>query len=186
MYNFIKIKMITQNTKIITLGSCCSVTNAMIDLNIRNENSLFEWMMSVDFRDILFILSKVMSGEKIQIEKKYKKWYFKDTDIHSKHYNYDCKKVFEEKIQRRANRLREWITKYNIIFIRHDARRQTTDDDISEFWSIFGVNNKIKLLLFIPPTLYNNNKLQDNRVIRKMLPRIVDKSYFQCIRDALQ
>ena len=124
-----------------------------------------------------------MNGEKIQVEKKYKKWYFKDTDIHSKHYNNDSKDVFEERIRRRANRLREWIAKDKIIFIRHDAKRQTTDDDITEFWRILGVNNNhLILLLFTPPTLFkNNNKLQDNRTICKILPRTTDKSYFECI-----
>jgi len=75
-------------------------------------------MLSVDFRDILFILSK--------------------------HYNNDSKDIFEERIRRRANRLREWIAKDKIIFIRHDAKRQTTDDDITEFWRILGVNNNVK------------------------------------------
>lgn len=150
------------NYNFVLLGMCCRITQNLIKLNLKNETGLFEWMKSINFNDILSILSKLVNNEDIQITTRnhLKNNYFLDnTDIHTTHYTQNN---FEICFKRRAKRFFNQINNNNnkIIFIREDSYSYTTtEDNIKEFIKYIKLINpscQFKILLLSP----RNNFIQ--------------------------
>lgn len=107
--------------KIIALGMCCRVSWMLQSLNLKGEDSMFEWMRSVDFEDILKIIRKVSNNESIEIKERSSlpgNVFLDDTEIFTSHYNkIDLPEIFK----RRSQRFIDYIKSSDkIIFIRED------------------------------------------------------------------
>lgn len=134
--------------KIVVLGMCCRVSNTLKALNMKAESSLFEWMRSEKFSDIVKITRKVVRGEAVPITKRsgFTDDFLDDTDIRTIHYLGTLEAVFE----RRAQRLLDHIKTDQILFIRED-NSNVTERDLSKFIDyILSVNPNcdFKFLLF--------------------------------------
>ena len=141
--------------KIILLGLCCRISHTIEKLNLKRESSVFEWVRSVNFKDIIKIITKIVKNEEIIISQRYYNPgndYLDDTDIHTTHYLGRYKEVFE----RRSNRFLNDLTDINdnILFIREDIEDfPTSREDIFQFEKIIKEKNKqskFKFLLLSP------------------------------------
>jgi hypothetical protein len=124
--------------KIVALGMCCRVSWMLQSLNLKGENSMFEWMRSVNFEDILKMLRKIANGESIEIQERSTlkgNVFLDNTEIHTCHYN---KIQLEEKFKRRSERFIEYIKSSDkILFIREDFNDYPTKkNQIIEFKNI--------------------------------------------------
>ena len=139
-------------TCIIPLGKCCRVTNMLETLQLRKQTTLFEWMCSVYFEDIIMIISKLVNNEPIEIYKDKihpNNISLDDTAIFTSHYNKD---EFVEIFKRRSERFIEDIkTSESIIFIREDQMNEHTSiDQVIQFKElIYKINPQCKFKLLL-------------------------------------
>lgn len=137
--------------KIVVLGMCCRVSNTIKDLGRKAETSLFEWMRSEKFSDILKIVERVVKRDPVEITKRphFNDDFLHDTDIRTIHYLGRLDEVFI----RRSDRFLSNITSNEpILFIREDSPDHlTTCDQINEFIQLLktvNINLNFKFLLF--------------------------------------
>ena len=124
--------------KVIPLGKCCRISYNLEKLKLKEETSVFEWMLSDNFTDILDIIEHMMDNQYINIYHKNDNDYLNDTDIHTRHYvrmeNNIIKSKLPEIFTRRANRFfHSVIDSDQIIFVREDASDNVTLKDIERF-----------------------------------------------------
>lgn len=149
--------------KIVVLGMCCRVSNTLKDLGKKAETSLFEWMRSENFSDILKIIERVVKREPVEITKRhhFNDDFLHDTNIRTIHYLGQLDTVFS----RRSDRfLSSIINNEPILFIREDSRDYlTTHDQINEFIQLLktvNINLNFKFLLFSEANEFEQIKLE--------------------------
>jgi hypothetical protein len=171
--------------KIIVLGMCCRVSNTLKALDLKAESSLFEWMRSEKFSDILKITARVIRGEPVPITTRsgYGDDFLDDTDIRTIHYKGSLETVFA----RRSERFLEDIKSDEpILFIRED-NSNISESQIHLFIDyIKSVNEKcnFKFLLFsedkhpdfVPVEMPNvfhyalpQDRFEYERILRKLM-----------------
>lgn len=162
---------------IILLGEGCNISWNMQKINLKGKSSIFEWFLSVSFKDVNFIIDKIINDIPIRITKRieFERDIFLDTtEIRSAHYNLDN---FPDRLQRRVARFKEDILSNEpILFIREEhSSYKTTESDILEFKSLitkFKPNCNFRLLLLMPlevrwsplqiEDVYHKENLRDN------------------------
>ena len=143
---------------IIPLGEGCNISWKLQKNNLKSKSSIFEWFLSISFKDINKIVHKIVYDEPIEITKRYndsgieRDIYLHDTAIRSAHYSLDN---FPEKLERRIQRFKEQVSSNNnILFIREENNAyNTTVEDIDQFKQlikIFNPNCNYKILLLMP------------------------------------
>lgn len=139
---------------IILLGEGCNISWNMQKINLKGKSSVFEWFLSVSFKDINYIIDKILNDIPITINKRIgeRDIYLDTTEIRSSHYNLDN---FPEILTRRVARFKDDILSGEpILFIReeHNAYK-TTDGDINTFKNLihkFNPDCNFRLLLLMP------------------------------------
>lgn len=136
--------------KIVVLGMCCRVSNTLKALNIKAESSLFEWMRSENFDDIIKITDKVFRGEPIPITKRpgFNDDFLDDTTIRTIHYLGNLETIFDRRSQRLLDDIKKNETP--ILFIREE-QSTITEIQVSKFLEcILSINKDcdFKFLLF--------------------------------------
>jgi hypothetical protein len=167
--------------KIVVLGMCCRVSNTIKDLGRKAETSLFEWMRSEKFSDILTIIERIIKREPVEITKRphFNDDFLHDTDIRTIHYLGRLDEVFI----RRSDRFLSNITSSDpILFIREDGPDHlTTHSQINDFIQLLktvNVNINFKFLLFsdlsqnqiehVSHHKLPNNKAEYDRIISEL------------------
>ena len=120
--------------KIILIGRCCRVSNDMININLKQESSLFEWTWTDTLNEINVIIQKLINNEEIVINRIDGNDYMKDTNIKTCHYvNTDYKKI----VNRRSLRFMSDVLKNKeVLFIRDDALSTIKYEEIQTFFSL--------------------------------------------------
>lgn len=139
---------------IILLGEGCNISWNMQKINLKGKSSIFEWFLSVSFKDINYITNKILNDIPIRINKRTgeRDIYLDNTEIRSAHYSLDN---FPDRLQRRIARFKDDILSNEpVLFIReeHNAYK-TTESDIQTFKSLIGTFNpncNFKILLLMP------------------------------------
>lgn len=142
----------------ILLGEGCNISWIMQSLNLKGPSSIFEWFLSVSFKDVNYIIKKMLNDEPINITKRYgspeieRDIYLDTTAIRSAHYDL---KNFPDHLTRRIERFREQLRSEEfILFIREENNGYiTTEQDIIEFKEMienFNPKCNYKILLLMP------------------------------------
>lgn len=145
--------------KIILLGRCCRVSFDMIDLQLKSESSLFEWVWSDTLNEVNIIIKKIINNEPILINRKDNNDYMNDTNIKTSHY---LNKNYNEIVIRRSERfLNDIKTQKEILFIRDDTLNTIKIEEIEQFFIYIKQINPIlsfKFLLLSSSNLYQEIK----------------------------
>ena len=72
--------------KIILLGKCCRISNDIIDINLKTETSLFEWVWTDTLTEINTIIQRLINDEPIIINRIDGNDYMDGTNIKTSHY----------------------------------------------------------------------------------------------------
>lgn len=139
---------------IILLGEGCNISWNMQKINLKGSSSIFEWFLSVSFKDVNFIINKILNEIPIEITKRpnERDIYLDTTEIRSAHYDLNN---FPDRLKRRIERFKENIlSNEHILFIREEnSGYKTTESDINNFKSLirnFNPKCKYRLLLLMP------------------------------------
>jgi hypothetical protein len=171
---------------IIPLGEGCNISWNMQKINLKGKTGLFEWFLSVSFKDVNYITNKVLNDIPIEINKRTgeRDIYLDTTEIRSAHYDLNN---FPDRLNRRVQRFKDDILSNEpILFIReeHNAYK-TTESDINIFKSLitkFNPNCNFKLLLLMPfevrwdplqiKDVYHKENLRDNFNLQNYIQEI--------------
>ena len=175
---------------IILLGEGCNISWNMQKINLKRPSSIFEWFLSVSFKDVNFIINKILNDIPIRINNRpnERDIYLDTTEIRSAHYSLDN---FTDRLKRRIERFKhDILSNEPILFIReeHNAYK-TTESDIIEFKNLIGTFNpncNFKLLILMPfeviwdqlriPDVYHKENLRDNFNLLEYIQEI-EKDY---------
>jgi hypothetical protein len=167
----------------ILLGTCCRISNTIINLNLKKKTGLFEWMRSEKFTDILSIVKKVVNNEPVEITSRSElpnDDFLADTEIRSTH----CRGNFDEIFKRRSARFLDDIKSNNkIVFIRDDYVYNVTKENIEEFKQyIEKVNPKCKynILLLSPSDKFN--KITTDKLYHELYKEVNYIEYLKQIK----
>ncbi len=151
--------------KIILMGRCCRISFDMIEIQLKSETSLFEWVWTDTLSDINFIIEKLIKDEPIKINRIDGNNYMEGTNIKTSHY---INRNYEEIVLRRSQRLMNDIkNEEEILFIRDDKLSTIRFEEIEDFFKLIRSINpslSFKMLLlsdkehfneFIYPNLYH-------------------------------
>jgi len=161
--------------KIILIGRCCRVSFDMIDINLKTEASLFEWVWSDTLNEINIIIQKLINNELIIINRnEICQDYMEGTNIVTSHY---LDKNYNEIVIRRSKRLiNDIFNNKEILFIRDDALGTITYEEIEHFYSLIKIINpslQFKMLL-----LSNKNDYKEI-IYPNLHHKIYDKSLYK-------
>lgn len=165
--------------KIILMGRCCRISFDIVNINLKTETSLFEWVWTNTLNEINTIIQKLINKEPILIHRVDGNDYMKDTNIVTCHY---INKDYNEIVIRRSRRfMNDIINNEDILFIRDDCLGTINHEEIRHFYSLIKTINpllRFKLLL-----LSDGGKF--NEIIYPNLHhKIYDKSlYIKYIND---
>lgn len=146
---------------IVCLGCCCSASFRLIRTGLKQENSIVEWMVAIDFKEVLSLFRKLAHGDEESVfvvgsAQDRTRFAFENTDIHTRHYATPAD--IEARFRRRVVRLRQWIEKGEpVLFVRHDGKIPTTAADLRAFDMLLRsirVDVAYDFVLFTPPSLY--------------------------------
>jgi hypothetical protein len=170
--------------KIIVLGKCCRISQQLQKVGLKGIDSLFEWMKSDKFKDILKITKMVVNGNAVDITKRSEfpgNDFLHDTEIRTTHYTDKLDDIFK----RRSDRLISDIKGTDpILFIRDDDDDNLSKEDLIEFMKLVEqVNSKCiyQILLMSPKHKYKQIML-DN--ITHTIHTENDEEYYQMILTA--
>jgi hypothetical protein len=171
--------------KIVTLGMCCRVSNTLKALNLKAESSLFEWMRSEKFSDVLYIIGKVVRGEHVPITKRsgFADDFLDDTDIRTIHYLGSFETVFKRRSERFADMIR---SDEPLLFIREEKSHisEAQINSFIEYIQSVNDNCKFKFLLFsetddfIPielPNLFHYALPKDNNQYETFVKSLINE-----------
>jgi hypothetical protein len=155
--------------KIIALGMCCRVSWMLQSLNLKGEDSMFEWVRSVNFEDILKIIRKVSNNESIEITERSSlpgNVFLDDTEIFTSHYN---KENLPEIFKRRSQRFIDYIKSSDkILFIREDHYDYPTNNnqiiELKDIIETINPNCNYKILLLSARENDISNKIDLEKV----------------------
>ena len=98
--------------KLILLGRCCRITNDTIDIQLKTETSLFEWVWSDTLTEINSVIQRLIDNKPIVIHRADGNDYMDGTNIKTSHYvNTD----YAEIVNRRSKRFMNDIVNNNKI-----------------------------------------------------------------------
>jgi len=160
--------------KIILLGRCCRISNDMIDINLKNETSLFEWVWTDSLNEINNVLEKLINNKPILINRIDGNDFIEDTNIKTCHY---LNKNYKEIVIRRSNRfMNDIINNNKILFIRDDLLSTIKYEEIEKFYSLIKTINP--LLSFKMLLLSNRNNFNEI-IYPNLYHKIYDKSLYK-------
>jgi hypothetical protein len=118
-------------SKIILIGRCCRVTFDIINIGLKGETSLFEWVWTDTLTEINTILEKLVNNTDIAVSRDGHNDWLVDTNIKTCHYIH---KDYKAIVDRRAARfLNDIKTNSEILFIRDDVLGTIQYDEIDKF-----------------------------------------------------
>jgi predicted Zn-dependent protease with MMP-like domain len=160
--------------KIILIGRCCRISFDTIDINLKTETSLFEWVWTDTLNEINTIIKKLINNEPILINRFNDRDVMADTNIITFHY---LNKNYEEIVIKRSKRfMNNIINNKDILFIRDDVLDTIKYEEIQEFYSLIKTINP--LLSFKMLLLSNSNNF--NEIIYPNLHhKIYEKSLYK-------
>lgn len=160
--------------KIILIGRCCRVSKDIININLKSETSLFEWVWTDTLNEINIIMQKLINNEPIIINRINGNDYMDGTNIKTCHYQ---NKNYKEIVIRRSKRIMNDIIKNkDILFIRDDVLGTIKYEEIQHFYSLIKTINPIlsfKMLLLSNREKFNeiiypnlHHKIYDTRLYK--------------------
>jgi hypothetical protein len=178
---------------IILLGEGCNISWNMQKINLKGKSSIFEWFLSVSFKDINFIINKILNDIPIEITKRdeFRDIFLDTTAIRSSHYSLNN---FPDRLNRRVKRFKDDILSNEpILFIREEnSAYKTTESDIHAFKNLilsFNPDCNFRLLLLMPfevrweslqiKDVYHKENLRDNFNLLEYIQEI-EKNAFSC------
>lgn len=169
--------------KIIALGKCCRVSQQLQKVGLKGLDSLFEWMKSDNFQDILKITKMVVNGITVDITKRFElpgNDFLHDTEIRTSHYAGKLDDIFK----RRSDRLLSDINgTESILFIRDDDDDNLQKEDLIEFMKLVEQVNPnciYKILLMTPKHKYKSKQITLQNTFHKIHTEN-DTDYYQMI-----
>ena len=163
---------IVKMVKIIILGRCCRITHDTIDIQLKTETSLFEWVWSDTLTEINYIIQRLIDNNPIIINRIDGNDYMDGTSIRTSHY---VNKDYAEIVERRGRRFMNDITVgQDVLFVRHDALTTITTDEVEQF---------CRLILTINPSLtfklllLSNTEIIHPNVCHKLYNKPLYKTY---------
>lgn len=158
--------------KIIILGRCCRITHDTIDIHLKSETSLFEWVWSNTLTEINFIIQQLIDNNPIIINRIDNNDYMDGTSIRTSHY---VDKDYAKIVKRRAQRFMNDIANNQfVLFVRDDALTTITVNEIDRFCELIRVINpslSFKILLL------SNNEINHPNVCHKLYNKPLYKTY---------
>lgn len=170
---------------VVCLGTCCSASERLRRLGFKQQSSFVEWMMALDFGDIIKLLDAAMKGRPWPVESIDRRHHrFVGTGVSSRHYG--SREAMAGAFDRRAARLRRWVRDGDpILFVRHDASRTVTDRNAKALMDIVHEVNPdcpASMIVFTPPSLWHRTEpLRCRGAVRLVLPRD-DAAYADALR----
>lgn len=159
--------------KIILIGRCCRITSDMIDIKLKTETSLFEWVWTNTLNEINIIIQKLISNEPILINRVDHDDFMTGTNIKTNHY---IDKNYKEIVVRRGKRfMNDMISNTDILFIRDDLLGTIKREEIIKFYSLIKTINP--LLSFKMLLLSNSNNFSEI-VYPNLYHKIYNKSLY--------
>jgi hypothetical protein len=157
--------------KLILLGQTCNVTFATKKLKINKESGIFEWVFSIDFDDIIYLLENKFQD--IDVENKGGgNVKIKNTDIFTSHYKLE---EYREIVKRRSARFLEDIKSgQEILFMRIEFTKFITLEQVERFnKAILNINPdcKFKFLIVRHTNDVFENEVKHEIVINKRLTK---------------
>jgi hypothetical protein len=160
--------------KIILIGRCCRVSLDTIDINLKKETSLFEWVWTNTLNEINIIINKLINNEPILINRIDGNDVMADTNIITSHY---LNKNYEEIVIRRSKRfMNDIINNKDILFIRDDVLGTIKYEELQIFYSLIKTINP--LLSFKMLLLSNINNFNEI-IYPNLYHKIYDKSLYK-------
>ena len=160
--------------KIILIGRCCRISFDTIDINLKTETSLFEWVWTDTLDEINTIIKKLINNEPILINRINGNDVMVDTNIKTCHY---LDKNYEEIVIRRSKRfINDIINNKDILFIRDDVLGTIKYEEIHDFYSLIKTINPVsscKMLL-----LSNSNNFNEI-IYTNLYHKIYEKSLYK-------
>ncbi len=178
--------------RIVCLGTCCSASQRLRRLGLKQESSFVEWMMATDFGDVLRLLEAALEGRTWPVEEVDRRLFrFAGTGIKSRHYK--SREALQEAFARRSRRLRGWLENGDrVLFVRHDSAKPASGEDVERLFALVRRVNpacEASLLLFTPPTVWAREEVWmpeggwRDACRRVMLPRD-DDLYIDAIKSS--
>lgn len=160
--------------KIILIGRCCRVSFDAIDMNLKTETSLFEWVWSDTLNEINIIINKLINDEPILINRIDGNDVMADTNIITSHY---LNKNYQEIVMRRSKRfMNDIISNKEILFVRDDKLSTIKYEEITKFCSLIKMINpslSFKILLL------SNSDNFNEMIHPNLCHKIYDKSSYK-------
>lgn len=158
--------------KLILLGRCCRITHDTIDIQLKTETSLFEWVWSDTMTEINSVIQRLIDNKPIVIHRADGNDYMEGTNIKTSHYvNTD----YAEIVNRRSKRFMNDIVNNNkILFVRDDALSTITEEEITSFCALITTINP---LLTFKLLLLSNNEINHPNVYHKLYNKPLYKTY---------
>ena len=133
---------------IILIGRCCRISFDIIDINLKKESSLFEWVWTDTLDEINFIINKIIKKEQILIIRNNGNDYLQGTNIKTSHY---INKDYNEIVIRRSQRfINDLLNKKEILFIRDDVLGTIKYEEIEQFFDLIKkINPKLSFKMLL-------------------------------------
>jgi len=158
--------------KIIILGRCCRITHDTIDIQLKTETSLFEWVWSDTLTEINYIIQRLIDDKPIIINRIDGNDYMDGTSIRTSHY---VNKDYAEIVKRRARRFMDDITGGpDLLFVRHDALTTITANEIEQFCRLIQTINPF---LSYKILLLSNTEIIHPNVCHRLYNKPLYKTY---------
>ena len=160
--------------KIILIGRCCRVSYDIIDMNLKSETSLFEWVWTDTFNEINIIIQKLINHEPIIINRIGNDDYMENTNIKTCHY---LTKDYKEIVIRRSKRfINDIINNTELLFIRDDVLDTIKYEEICHFYSLIKtINPKLSFKMLLLSSADNFQEIIHPNLYHK----IYDKSLYE-------
>lgn len=158
--------------KIIILGRCCRITHDTIDIQLKTETSLFEWVWSDTLTEINSIIQRLIDNKPITINRIDGNDYMDGTSIRTSHY---VNKDYAEIVKRRAGRfMGDIMNGPDVLFVRHDALTTITADEVEQFFKLIQTINPS---LTFKMLLLSNTEIIHPNVCHKLYNKPLYKTY---------
>jgi hypothetical protein len=168
--------------KIILIGRCCRVSTDMININLKQKSSLFEWTWTDTLNEINVIIQKLINNEEILINRINGNDYMKDTNIKTCHY---LNKDYKEIVNRRSLRfMNDIIKNKEILFIRDDVLSTIKYEEIQTFFSLIKtINPLLSFKMLLLSNRENFNKIIYKNLHHKIYDTTLYKTYINDCYD---
>lgn len=156
--------------KLIVLGGDCSISFQCINLNIKEESSLFEWHAIGDFKQVNGVLKEFLEKGMVDIQVRESlpgNLFMGSNHVHSAHYTID---MYPGLIKRRWDRFVSHVNSTFVLFIYEDFGGLTTKEDIQEFKQLIErMNPSADYALLLLSKEDNFSQIQEDRVFHRKI-----------------